>query len=106
MHDVAVRTGETTAAVQSKTNREFDLVTAKSTDSLSEIAEKRYGNAYLWPIIFNANRDTVLEPALIAEGQTIKVPRLEKKPDGVSYPKSIIDEATSLFHEVASTYNK
>ena len=45
-------------------------------DSLWCIArsENIYGDSFLWPLLFEANRDTIQSPHWIAVGQVIKVP--------------------------------
>lgn len=40
-------------------------------DSLSLIAQRRYGSAALWPAIFAMNRGTVRNPDLIYPGQVL-----------------------------------
>jgi nucleoid-associated protein YgaU len=45
-----------------------------SGDSLSKIAEREYGDANLWPRIFEANRDLVKNPDLIYPGQKLTIP--------------------------------
>lgn len=43
-------------------------------DSLSKIAKREYGDANVWPKIFEANRDIIKDPDLIHPGQTLKIP--------------------------------
>jgi nucleoid-associated protein YgaU len=43
-------------------------------DSLSKIAKRQYGDAKKWPVIFEANRDTIKDPDLIHPGQVLKIP--------------------------------
>lgn len=53
---------------------EFTFYTIVSGDSLSRIAKKFYGNANLWPTLFEANREVIKNPDLIYPGQQIRVP--------------------------------
>lgn len=48
--------------------------TVVSGDSLSRIAKREYGDATLWPRIFDANRDQIKNPDLIHPGQVLKIP--------------------------------
>ncbi len=43
-------------------------------ETLSKIAQKYYGDASLYPKIFEANRDTVKDPNLIRVGQKLRIP--------------------------------
>jgi nucleoid-associated protein YgaU len=44
-------------------------------DTLAAIAQQFYGDAALWPRIFEANRDQIFDPDLIFPGQTLRVPQ-------------------------------
>jgi len=46
----------------------------KAGDTLSKIAEKYYGDASLYPTIFEANRDILNDPNMIKVGQKLKIP--------------------------------
>ncbi|KRG72138.1 LysM peptidoglycan-binding domain-containing protein [Pseudoxanthomonas dokdonensis] len=46
-------------------------------DTLSSIAQKHYGKAGAWKMIFEANRDVIDDPDRIFPGQTIKLPPTE-----------------------------
>jgi nucleoid-associated protein YgaU len=43
-------------------------------ETLSKIAQKYYGDASLYPKIFEANRDTVKDPNMIRIGQKLRIP--------------------------------
>jgi nucleoid-associated protein YgaU len=43
-------------------------------DTLSKIAEKYYGDASLYPTIFEANRDILNDPNVIKVGQKLRIP--------------------------------
>ena len=45
-----------------------------SGDSLSKIAKREYGDAKLWPRIFEANKDLLKDPDKIFPGQKLKIP--------------------------------
>lgn len=46
----------------------------KKGETLSKIAQKYYGDASLYPKIFEANRETIKDPNLIRVGQKIRIP--------------------------------
>jgi len=46
----------------------------QSGDTLSKIAEKYYGDASLYPKIFQANRDVLSDPNKISPGQKLRIP--------------------------------
>lgn len=48
--------------------------TVVSGDSLSKIAQREYGDAKKWPVIFDANRDKISNPDLIHPGQVLTIP--------------------------------
>ena len=43
-------------------------------DTLSKISEKYYGDANLYPQIFEANRDILTDPNKIKIGQKLRIP--------------------------------
>jgi nucleoid-associated protein YgaU len=43
-------------------------------ETLSKIAQKYYGDASLYPKIFEANRDSIKDPNVIRVGQRIRIP--------------------------------
>jgi nucleoid-associated protein YgaU len=45
-----------------------------SGDTLSKIAEKYYGDASLYPQIFEANKDRLDDPNKIKVGQKLRIP--------------------------------
>lgn len=46
----------------------------KKGDTLSRIAEEFYGDAKLYPKIFEANRDVLSDPNKIKPGQKLRIP--------------------------------
>ena len=52
----------------------YETYTVKSGDSLSKIAKKKYGNANLWKLIHEANKDRIKNPDLIQVGWELKIP--------------------------------
>lgn len=46
----------------------------KSGETLSKIARHYYGDASLYPKIFEANKDTLKDPNLIRVGQKLRIP--------------------------------
>jgi nucleoid-associated protein YgaU len=53
----------------------FGVRTVQAGDSLSSIAAAEYGDANLFPRIFEANRDQIGNPNVIFPGQTLRIPR-------------------------------
>lgn len=49
--------------------------TVAAGETLSALAQTFYGDSSLWPRIFEANRDQILNPDLIFVGQTLRVPQ-------------------------------
>ena len=43
-------------------------------DSLSKIAKRLWGDASLWPQLYEANRTTIKDPDLIHPGQVLNIP--------------------------------
>jgi nucleoid-associated protein YgaU len=46
----------------------------KKGETLSKIAQQYYGDASLYPKIFEANRDVLKNPDLIRIGQKLRIP--------------------------------
>jgi nucleoid-associated protein YgaU len=53
----------------------FTECTVASGDTLSAIAQKYYGDASKWPIIFEANRHQIQDPDRIFPGQVLRIPQ-------------------------------
>ena len=53
----------------------FAQYTVLSGDTLSALAQTWYGDASLWPRIFEANRDQISDPNLIFPGQELRIPQ-------------------------------
>ena len=56
---------------------EAQFYEVKSGDSLSKIAKKFYGNAMKYPVIFEANKPMLQDPAKIYPGQVLRIPPLD-----------------------------
>ena len=54
--------------------QEFITYVVQAGDSLSAIALKYYGDAKRWTEIWEANKDKVPDPNLIAVGQELRIP--------------------------------
>jgi nucleoid-associated protein YgaU len=48
--------------------------TVAAGDTLSAIAQREYGAADRWKVIFEANRDQISNPDLIQPGQVLTIP--------------------------------
>jgi nucleoid-associated protein YgaU len=53
----------------------FAQYTVVSGDTLSGIADRYYGDANRWPIIFEANRHQLQDPDHIFPGQVLRIPQ-------------------------------
>jgi hypothetical protein len=51
-----------------------DTYIVQPGDTLSQIALKVYGQARLWPLIFEANRDKLSSPSLLRVGMELRIP--------------------------------
>jgi nucleoid-associated protein YgaU len=52
----------------------FQQYTVQSSDTLSAIAQQSYGDATLFPRIFEANTNQLSDPNLIFPGQVLRIP--------------------------------
>jgi nucleoid-associated protein YgaU len=55
----------------------FAQYTVAAGDSLSAIAQQWYGDANLWPRIYEANRNQITNPNLIFPGQVLRIPQYD-----------------------------
>jgi nucleoid-associated protein YgaU len=55
--------------------RGFAQYTVVAGDTLSGIAQKYYGDASRWPIIYEANRYQIQDPDRIFAGQVLRIPQ-------------------------------
>lgn len=63
---------------ESKKKEPEKETTVKKGDTLSKLAAKNYGNAQLWEVIYQANKDTVgPDPNKIIPGQNLVIPKLK-----------------------------
>ena len=69
-----VKGGSSTSAPAQAPTPAERTYTVVAGDSLSKIARREYGDAKLWPRIFEANRDVITNPDLIHPGQVLKIP--------------------------------
>jgi LysM repeat protein len=56
---------------------EAQFHTVESGDTLSGIAQKYYGNAMKYPVIFEANKPMLSDPDKIYPGQVLRIPPLD-----------------------------
>lgn len=62
---------DVSGGASSTVNQEY---TVAGGDSLSKIAKRFYGDAKLWPLIHEANRELIKNPDLIQVGWTLTIP--------------------------------
>lgn len=55
-------------------NEPYGMYTVKSGDTLGKLAKDIYGDAKLYPKIFELNKDQLKNPDLIKVGQVLKLP--------------------------------
>ena len=63
-------------------HRSFRLYTVRSGDTLSGIAERFYGHADDWHVIYHANRSKISNPGLIYPGEVLRIPHDPAAPRG------------------------
>lgn len=61
------------------------------------IAEDKYGNRHLWPVIFAANKDLSSDPDFVAKYRSIKVPELPEGPVRDKVISSAVLEAYNAY---------
>jgi nucleoid-associated protein YgaU len=76
----ARKKGEKVVAVKEKEREVRHLPsvhTVKRGETLPQIAAQSdvYGDAFLWPLIYRANRDQIRDPKRIWPGQVLRIPR-------------------------------
>lgn len=71
--DVQGGSSSTAPAPEASTPSTTTYTVAKG-DSLSRIAKRLWGDASLWPSIYEANRTTIRDPDLIHPGQVLNIP--------------------------------
>ena len=64
----------TPASAAAANNPYTQIYVVQSGDTLSKIAHKYYGDASLYPKIFQANRDQLSDPNKISPGQKLRIP--------------------------------
>lgn len=72
----------------------------KPGDNLSKLAEKYYGDADLWPIIYNANKNKIKDPDIIFSDQQLKIPDFSNDEIGEKEKKEI----TNAFEAASEAY--
>ena len=70
-----VKGGSSSAPMRDAGATQQETYTVQKGDSLSKIAQRRYGEAGKWKIIYEANKDNIKNPDLIHPGQVLKIPQ-------------------------------
>jgi nucleoid-associated protein YgaU len=69
-----VQGGSSSTAPAPETTAPTSTYPVVKGDSLSKIAKQLWGDASLWPRIYDANRATIKNPDLIHPGQVLAIP--------------------------------
>lgn len=69
-----VKGGSSSSAPGLEPPQSTSTYTVVKGDSLSKIAKRLWGDASLWPRIYDANRTTIKDPDLIHPGQVLNIP--------------------------------
>jgi nucleoid-associated protein YgaU len=69
-----VQGGSSSSAPGLEQPKAVSTYTVVKGDSLSKIAKRLWGDASLWPRIYDANRTTISDPDLIHPGQVLNIP--------------------------------
>lgn len=64
----------TAKAADGKPAEVHEIYEVVAGDSLSKIAKRKYGNAKLWTILHEANRELVKDPNVIQIGWKLRIP--------------------------------
>ncbi len=64
------------ATTTAETEEAYSKYVIDKGDNLWVIAEKQYGNPYLWPLIYMANKSKIKNPDILLTGSEIQVPEL------------------------------
>lgn len=76
--DTDSESGVPSSAEQSSAeNENLEMYSVQSGDTLWKIAETRYNDPYLWPLIYDANKGSLNNPNAVLAGSSITVPLLE-----------------------------
>lgn len=71
-------------------NLNFETFAVPSGSNYHKIAEEKYKNRHLWPVIFSANKDLSSDPDFVAKYKDIKIPEL---PADESQKKNLIENS-------------
>lgn len=69
-----VEGGGSSTARRPGSSTQYRTHVVKQGETLSEIAEREYGDPDQWRRIYDANRDTIEDPDLIHPGDRLKLP--------------------------------
>ncbi|MDD5504173.1 MAG: LysM peptidoglycan-binding domain-containing protein [Candidatus Omnitrophica bacterium] len=85
-YEIDVYTEPAGTSYESKPSIEdYQEYIVKQGDTLSHIAKAFYGKAAKWTLIYEANADTIKDPAKVREGMKLKIPSLDS--DKTNYTK-------------------
>lgn len=69
--------GNTAATTQKEAPKEMTTYIIKKDEWMWDISRKVYGKSYLWPLIFESNKNVNNDPNLVEPAKTLIIPALE-----------------------------
>lgn len=98
---------ETVSPVVTKAVSEFALNDYKVNygGNYHTIAVEQYNNRHLWPVIYNANKDSSPDPDVIVSGATIKVPEIKSLSEDAENIKAAMLQAYNAYKNQISSSN-
>lgn len=98
---------ETVSPIVTKAVSEFALKDYKVNygGNYHTIAVEQYNNRHLWPVIYNANKDSSPDPDVIVSGATIKVPEIKSLSEDAENIKAAMLQAYNAYKNQISSSN-
>lgn len=83
----------------------FKNYSVPSGSNYHKIAEEEYKNRHLWPVVYNANKDSSPNPDVVESGATIKVPEITSLSADAENIKAAMLEAFNAYKKQISSAN-